>query len=445
MTERVWRLRAMSVADLLDETIRLYRHNFLTFVGIVAVLQAPMSLLSTFLSAYYAQRYLTVLQESVESYGALPSDEFMVGYIAYLVVILLVGAFNWLVVNNLVTAALARAIANRYLDEPVSIGGAYRSILRRFGSLFGALLLLVLIDILLVVVVAVTMLIPCLGIFLALLVFALVLMINIRLTFVIQAVVLEDCSPRQALSRSWDLVQGYGWRTLGVYLLIWLFSLLIVSGPSYALTFGLQALEVSLVVQTAVSGVLTVALTVFYMPIRLTGLTLLYYDLRIRKEGLDLELQAATLGEGTGEPPLALTPRDFLAAGSTQASKSEKEIQAQIDKAARLHDTGDLQGAIQAYWAAIARRPHDALLQNDLGLALHQAGYLDAALLRFQTAAELEPDDSTAYYNLALLQRDRGRLDAAREALRTYLKLEPDATVRASVQNDPALVDLLMD
>lgn len=92
MTERVWQLRAMSVAELLDETVRLYRHNFLTFVGIVALLQVPMSILTAALTAYPGQsRGVTVLP-----------------------VIL-----DYLVINNLVTAALAWAISNRYLGEPV--------------------------------------------------------------------------------------------------------------------------------------------------------------------------------------------------------------------------------------------------------------------------------------------------------------------------------------
>ena len=32
MSERWWQLRAISVAELLDETIRLYRHRILTFL-----------------------------------------------------------------------------------------------------------------------------------------------------------------------------------------------------------------------------------------------------------------------------------------------------------------------------------------------------------------------------------------------------------------------------
>jgi hypothetical protein len=417
MTERVWRLRAMSVADLLDETIRLYRHNFLTFVGIVAILQIPLAIVSIVVSLLGIP-FITLIE----------------------------GILELVLINALTTAALALAISNCYLDKPISIGSAYRSVLGRFWPLIGALFLLGLVNAALLGIPLVLLtLVQCLGVVTLLGVLVPVVLINVRLAFIAQAIVLEPCSASESLRRSWDLVKGYGWRTVGVMLLLGIFSLLLVSGPAYLVTLGLLALKVSPVARTVISGVLSVVLTVLYMPIRLSGMTLLYYDLRIRKEGLDLELQAAALGEGSGEPLLDLTPRDFLAAGSTQASKSEEEIQAQIDEAGRLHDAGDLQGAIRAYWAAIARRPHDALLQNDLGLALHQAGYLDAALLRFQTAADLEPDDPTAFYNLALLQRDRGRLDAAREALRTYLELEPDAAVRASVQNDPTLADLLGD
>ncbi len=435
MTERVWQLRAMSVADLLDETIRLYRHNFLTFVGIVALLQAPVTLLLTLAQAYLGQY---ALDSEFGVTGDLPSDSFMVLYFAFLGVIVLLGILNFLVVNNLVTAALARAISNRYLDEPVSILGAYRSVLHHFFPLLGALVLLVLIN----VGLALLFFIPCVG---WLIWIPLAVLINVRLAFIPQSVVLEDCPPRQALSRSWDLVQGYGWRTLGVFVLIYLFSVLISAGPSAAVTFGLQALGVSFVIQTIVTGVLSIVLTILYKPIQLTGMTLLYYDLRIRKEGLDLELQVMAFDEEANEPLLEHTALDLLAAGDREQETrvaADDDLERQIEQASEYHDRGDLHQAVRTYWAAIAQRPDDASLHNDLGLALHDLGNLDAALREFTTATELEPDEPTAYYNLALLQRNRGDLDAAREALQTYLALEPDPEVRASVEADSELTIL---
>src|SRR5215208_3149079 len=39
------RLRPMSISDMLDAAFRLYRRHFLTFIGIVALLQVPMAIL----------------------------------------------------------------------------------------------------------------------------------------------------------------------------------------------------------------------------------------------------------------------------------------------------------------------------------------------------------------------------------------------------------------
>jgi tetratricopeptide (TPR) repeat protein len=435
MTERTWQLRAMRVAELLDETIRLYRHNFLTFVGIVALLQVPMSILSTVLTAYFSQLYMTALDASFGAAGMASSDAFLTSYLLYAGATVLLSVLNYLVVYNLVTAALARAISNRYLGEPVSIGGAYRSILSRFWSLLGAVLLLVLINAALFLLpVMLSVVAPCAGAIVLLVALPLLVWVDIRLAFITQAVVLDGRSARGALIRSWDLVQGYGWRTLGVVLLLALFSLLIVSGPSYVAAFGMQALDVPLPVQTVVSGVLSTVLATLYTPIRLTGMTLLYYDLRIRKEGLDLELQAAALGEGVELPRAGLdwAPTDAPAG-----------VQAHLEKASRYHDEGDLPRAIRAYRAAAELHPGDASLRNDLGLALHQAGDLNGAIAEFWRAAELEPEHPTAHYNLALAYLDLGVPGAAGEALATYLRLEPDPRVRAIVEADPDLAPLL--
>jgi tetratricopeptide (TPR) repeat protein len=435
MTERTWQLRAMRVAELLDETIRLYRHNFLTFVGIVALLQVPMSILSTVLTAYSSRFYMSALEASLGAPGMALSDAFLASYLLYAGASVLLGVLNYLVIYNLVTAALARAISNRYLGEPVSIGGAYRSIVGRFWALLGALLLLVLINAALIALpVLISMSVECVGAIALLLALPLLVWIDIRLAFITQAVVLDGRSARGALIRSWDLVQGYGWRTLGVVLLLALFSLLIVTGPSYIATFGMQALGAPLLVQTVASGVLSAMLTTLYTPIRLTGMTLLYYDLRIRKEGLDLELQAAALEVGVDLPPdgFKWTP-----------AVAHPGFQVRLEEASRYHDEGDLPRAIRAYRAAAELRPGDASLRNDLGLALHQAGNLNGAITEFWRAAELEPEHPTAHYNLALAYLDLGVPGAAGEALKTYLRLESDPRVRAIVEADPDLAPLL--
>jgi tetratricopeptide (TPR) repeat protein len=198
----------------------------------------------------------------------------------------------------------------------------------------------------------------------------------------------------------------------------------------------MQALDAPLPVQAVVSGVLSTVLATLYTPIRLTGMTLLYYDLRIRKEGLDLELQVAALEEGVDLPLAGLdwTPTDVL---------SGVQAKAHLQEASRYHDEGDLPRAIRAYRAAAELRPGDASLRNDLGLALHQVGDLNGAVAEFWRAAELKPENPTAHYNLALAYLDLGVHGAAREALATYLRLEPDPRVQAIVEADADLAPLL--
>src|SRR5262245_61578352 len=43
------RLRAMSIGDMFDAAFRLYREHFLTFIGVVALVQVPMAIVQFFL------------------------------------------------------------------------------------------------------------------------------------------------------------------------------------------------------------------------------------------------------------------------------------------------------------------------------------------------------------------------------------------------------------
>ena len=106
---------------------------------------------------------------------------------------------------------------------------------------------------------------------------------------------LEKLGPIDAISRSFALTKG---RAGHVFL-----TLLLVYGLYFALSFGVTlgvALFGSTVLQTVVSSVLGI----FCFPILgLSGLVL-YYDLRIRNEGFDVEHMAQSLD---GSPDVSAT------------------------------------------------------------------------------------------------------------------------------------------
>jgi uncharacterized membrane protein YciS (DUF1049 family) len=109
---------------------------------------------------------------------------------------------------------------------------------------------------------------------------------------------LEEQSATASLRRSWYLTKPHFWRVLGIVALLALLGLLITAGPSYLVSYGVLALQASYVVRTLISTAVSAILSLLYVPIRLTGETLIYYDLRVRAEGLDLEMELDAL---TGE------------------------------------------------------------------------------------------------------------------------------------------------
>lgn len=131
------------------------------------------------------------------------------------------------------------------------------------------------------------------------------LWLSTKLAFVPAAIVIERLSIRAAIARSWRLTRGYFWRTLGILLLvavmIWIASQIAtlpvnivfsMAGPLFFPTGGADPTTGIAILVVALVLTLGVALVVTAIGMVLQSATasLLYLDLRMRKEGLDLEL-----------------------------------------------------------------------------------------------------------------------------------------------------------
>jgi hypothetical protein len=243
------RLRPRDIGELIDETFALYRRNFALFAGVVAVVAVPQAILGLIAIAFH--------------------DTFFGG--AALVLIFVTIAFYVVMI-----AALARVISRRYLNEPTTVPAAYRSIgWRIFFRLIGASALWILC----VFVSAFFFLLPA-------------IVISVYWLFIPQVIVLEGVTVADSLGRSWRLVQGSFWRTLGFALVVFIAYTLVEWGITEAAAFALSPLGTA----GAVVGVLLSAtISTLSLPFLLGATTLLYYDQRIRKEGFDLELLARDL------------------------------------------------------------------------------------------------------------------------------------------------------
>src|SRR4051812_31136244 len=130
-------LRPMSIGDMLDAAFRLYRQHFLTFIGIVALLQVPMAMIQFAAQLPYMQalqRFTT--RPPVLAPGANPLDIFpFAQLLPYYALIFGLSIFQYLLVYNLMTGALANAISRSYLGQPISILSAYNIGLKRITAL----------------------------------------------------------------------------------------------------------------------------------------------------------------------------------------------------------------------------------------------------------------------------------------------------------------------
>ena len=118
----------------------------------------------------------------------------------------------------------------------------------------------------------------------------------VRYLFVPNAVVLDDTGVVESLRRSFHLTGGYWWRTFGIYIMISLLVNIITGALGGAVMFiqaGLGATHgIPGPIIIAFAAALNSAVNLMIYPFMQTAFTLMYYDLRIRKEGFDVVLRA---------------------------------------------------------------------------------------------------------------------------------------------------------
>jgi hypothetical protein len=169
--------------------------------------------------------------------------------------------------------------------------------------------------------------------------FVLTVWIWIRLSLAAPAVVLEEAGPVKALRRSRQLVQGSWWRVFWISLLalivvfliglvlqipFLLLRVLVVGGSGFTpfhnpgTTAAVAAPSVLGLVIGAIGSIIASTCT---RPISAGVTVLLYTDMRMRKEGLDLALHQASQAQGlTGDEFMRLWRPGMQSAGGQAGS-----------------------------------------------------------------------------------------------------------------------------
>ena len=116
--------------------------------------------------------------------------------------------------------------------------------------------------------------------------------------FVAPVVILtERCGPLSALKRSWSLTNGSFWRLFGLLVLMFILNGVVLGLPLSLLQMFAVILVTPQMVGV-VNGVLTglsYLINTLWYPFLALTLVLVYYDLRVRKENLDLDIRIQAL------------------------------------------------------------------------------------------------------------------------------------------------------
>ena len=312
-------LRPLVVGEILDGAFSSIRQNPKATLGLSAILLTITGVISTTISLIVRNLIGGISETNLAPNSTPTQVEHYFGHtLAIQGAPALVSAVLAVLVQGILAGLLTAVIGRGVLGHRITARQAWRIAAPRLPALIGAAFAVlgllvgfwVLLGLVLFVIfqvgapTGVIVLIGVLGFFPVLL---LTIWFWVMLSLAAPAVVLERQGPLRALRRSWRLVSRSFWRVFGILLLAGL--IVTVAGFILELPFGAAAVILGLgsvlsghtpgLATTLIAAVGSIVAGTVTRPISAGVVVLLYMDMRMRKEGLDLALQTAAGSEQT--------------------------------------------------------------------------------------------------------------------------------------------------
>ncbi|WP_454043184.1 DUF7544 domain-containing protein [Cellulosimicrobium sp. Marseille-Q8652] len=293
-------LRPLTLGEIFDGSFGAIRHNPRVMLGMSTIVVVVATIVGA-LIGYAFSGYVA------DAFFALPSEAGLGGMesqFATLYSTLFGTTITTALATPIVSGLLTVSIGQSVIGRRASVGEVWSQVGRRAWFLIGFTLLLGLAGALLVTALVLLVVLafsvdPALGgvsVLLAIPAYlVLVVWVGVRTGLVPPALALEGQPFWVTVSRVWRLTRGSFWRLLGIYLLayvaIYVVTQILITPFSLVggIALGAGQVFVGNLVTTLGVAVSTIALTLFLGSI----VALLYIDVRMRREGLDVELAAA--------------------------------------------------------------------------------------------------------------------------------------------------------
>jgi hypothetical protein len=298
-------LRPLGVGDIVDRTIGLYRASPALFLVLAALPYIVLAIITLIFNlTFVGATQFTSLPTSVfDPANPISGFTFTPQEIASIATFSAVIGVVSLLVLSVQAAAIVDAMSKRYLGRPTTVGESLRAGLRASVRLILASIAAVVAVILVVVVVSIAFALATAALRNPLPAVAGVIGLFVLLFYVIASwmplpavVTLEGRGPIDGLRRSWQLAGGARWRILGLLMLMTILQTIL--GVLFAFVF-LGTIVTEGAAKTVLQEVANLAVNALWAPIQWGVFTLLYYDLRVRKEAFDLQLAAEAMPRAT--------------------------------------------------------------------------------------------------------------------------------------------------
>ena len=271
-----FRMRPLSVGDILDETLVIYKRQFVAFITLTGVVVVPTALLTLVMLGA-----LSLVSNSLESGRVSPETGLIMGFGA--VAVTLPVSLVTIIGRVLAGVVAVKVAADVILGQPVNVWESYRLAFKRLGPLTVAGLL-------------VGMVTGAAG-----LCFPVAIYFAMSWGLILPVIVMENPGGVEAMRRSWNLMSGRRWQLLVCSIVMGLIAMILVGIPVslFAVLAGVWlAITPSALTGAQAPMVIQVGQVVFqalgetlFLAISYILMTRFYLDARVRKEALDLELR----------------------------------------------------------------------------------------------------------------------------------------------------------
>lgn len=269
-------LRPLDIGQTIDAAINLYTKNAVQLWQLVALVIIPIEIVEVILRRVTLPSDVFLHNGTLYTHGATSTSASDVA----LIVVGLLGLFGQL----LATGSVFKLQLDAYLGRPHEIRESLAFAFARHRLL--SLLWVGVIATLMVIVGLILLIIPGVYMFVA-------------VSVAVPVLLLEGQRGMAAISRSMTLVSGRWWQTFGrllVGLIMYVVAVFAIGAIAGAIAHGTSNVTLYEVINGLVGAVISIVLAPFIAAL----VTVVYIDLRVRKEGVD---PGVLLSGETLEPP----------------------------------------------------------------------------------------------------------------------------------------------